>query len=520
MVQIFFGMMDEIMDLALNRRKSVLKPELIGWCIVILGLILRVRQYLANRSFWGDEASLAINIVSRSFAGLTKPLDYHQAAPIGFLFIEKLFIILFGNKDYILRLFPLISGILAIYLIYRIALDYFGVAGIFAILMFALNSWLTFFSSELKQYGSDVVVTLLLVYLSTRCLKKDPQIKDIIWLGVAGVVTIWISHIAVFILAGIGLALVLEKYVQKKHIPFIWLLRLGAAWLITFGIEYLVAFQYTAGNKYFQTFWLKSFLPLPPWDNLPWLANVYYKYVLIIMNRTDIGLAYMIPALAITGSFSLFARKQSAALIIISPFIMTLIASAWHKYPLSYRFMLFLIPLTLLLMAEGIGRIYLFLVKWQRHAALILCGIPVSVMLLFSIQYAIAGFRYPSKIAEIKPVMKYIEENKERGDVIYLYYSSVPPFNYYAPFYHLDLENIVVGIDRQDPQKALNRFFDDVKALKGNNRVWFVLSEIPYCNGCEGDSRKFFTNYLDDNGLMLDSILAANSAAYLYDLSP
>lgn len=512
--------MGEVMVLVWNRLKSITKPELMGWCIVILGLILRVRQYFANRSFSGDAASLAVNLVSRSFVGLTKPLDYHQAAPVGFLFIEKVFILLFGNNEYILRLFPLISGILAIYLVYRIVSGYFGVAGMFALLMFALNSWQIFFSTELKQYSSDVMVGLLLVYLSIRCLKEIPQIRDFIWLGVAGVITIWISHIAVFILAGIGLALVLEKYAQKKPIPLTWLLCLGAAWLISFGVDYFLILQHTAGDRYFQTHWLKSFLPLPPWDHLPWLVNVYYKFVLITLNRTDTSLAYMILVLAVIGSLSLFVRRQNTALIIIFPFIMTLIASAWQKYPLSYRFMLFLVPLTLLLMAEGFGRIYLFLVKRQRYAALILCGIPISLMLLFSTQSAIADFRSPSTIAEIKPVMQYIEENRERGDVIYLHYRSVAPFTYYAPFYHLDSENIVAGIDRQNQKKALDRFFDDVKALRGNNRVWFVISEITYCGGCEGDSRQFFTSYLDENGLILDSILAANSAAYLYDLNP
>jgi hypothetical protein len=199
---------------------------------------------------------------------------------------------------------------------------------------------------------------------------------------------------------------------------------------------------------------------------------------------------------------------------------MTLIASAWGKYPLSYRFMLFLVPLTLLLMAEGIGRIYLFLAKWQKSVALILCVIPVAIMLLFSIQGAITGFKYPPIIAEIKPVMKYIEEKKEQGDIIYLHYRSVPPFNYYATFYNLDSENIVIGADRQSQKKALDRFFDDVKGLKGNNRVWFVISEITYCDGCAGDKREYFTSYLDKNGSMLESILSSNSAAYLYDLNP
>ena len=503
-----------------NRIKSIVKPELVGWLIITLGSILRMRQYLSYRSLSGDEASLAVNIVSRSFEGLTEPLGFHQAAPVGFLYIEKLLMILLGNADYILRLFPLISGILAVYLIHRIGLDHFGTVGIFALSMFALNSWQVYYTSELKQYGSDVMVTLLLVYLSIRCLKEEPQGRDFIWLGVMGVITIWVSHVAIFILAGTGLALVLEKYVQKRRIPFAWLAGLAAAWLVSFGIDYLVALQDSAANRYFQTFWSKAFLPLPPWSDIPWLVNIYYKFVLVTLNGTDTGMDHMILILGFIGGLSLLARRPGMAIIVISPFIMTLIASAWQKYPLSHRFMLFLVPLTLLLMAEGIGRIYSLLAKWQKHAALVLCGIPVVLMLLLPAQNAIGGFKSPSTASEIKPVMKYIEENRKQGDVIYVHYRSVSAFTYYAPFYHLESENIITGVDRQDPKKAISRFREDVKSLNGNDRVWFVISEVVECGDCVGDPSQFFIDYVDENGVMIDNVLSVNSGAYLYDLNP
>ena len=57
-----------------KRAQSFLKAEYLGWGIVLLGIALRLRQYLLNRSLWADEASLAMNLVTRDFNGLTREL--------------------------------------------------------------------------------------------------------------------------------------------------------------------------------------------------------------------------------------------------------------------------------------------------------------------------------------------------------------------------------------------------------------------------------------------------------------
>jgi hypothetical protein len=120
------------MKKVLTQLKSSSTPNFQWGIVVALGIILRLRQYFANRSLWVDEASLALNIVNRTFGALTLPLDYNQGAPIGFLFIEKFSVLILGNNEFSLRLFPLFSGLLSVYFIYRIVNEHFGKPGWFA----------------------------------------------------------------------------------------------------------------------------------------------------------------------------------------------------------------------------------------------------------------------------------------------------------------------------------------------------------------------------------------------------
>ena len=69
------------------------------YLIIFIGAFLAIYQFIFNRSLWLDEASLALNIISKDFIGLTKPLDYDQVAPIGFLFIERISVLIFGKMN-------------------------------------------------------------------------------------------------------------------------------------------------------------------------------------------------------------------------------------------------------------------------------------------------------------------------------------------------------------------------------------------------------------------------------------
>ena len=502
-----------------DRVKLWLKPDLMGWLILGLGVVLRLRQYLANRSFWHDEATLALNLVHRSFSGLTRPLDF-AAAPVGFLFIEKFLMVLMGNRDYILRLFPLFSGLLAIYLVYLIARKQLGPAGLFAVLACAICWSLIYYSSELKQYSSDTLFALLLVYLSIPCLKESARAKDFLLLGAAGLIAIWISHPSVFVLAGIGLVLLFTKLAGKTDVPLAWILGLGAAWAAALGATYVVSLRHLVSDQSLQNYWRHGFMPLPPWRHLDWLAQTY----LALLEAASRGAGHRFPTLIWTallaiGIVSFLLRDRNTGLIIILPFFFVSVAAALQRYPLRGRLVLFLVPLLLLIAAEGLGRFFGLLSKGNRGLAMLACGALIPIVLWTPVNSAVARFRWPVMADDIKPVMEYVQRNRQPDDVVYVYHGARPSFDYYAPFYGLDTGNVITGPDRADAL-ALKQFYNQVNRLRANNRVWFIFSHIVDCGGCSGDMEAFYIQYLDQLGTAVDHFQASHADVYLYNLNP
>jgi uncharacterized membrane protein len=178
-----------------------------------LGGALRFAQYLANRSLWLDEAFLALNVVQRPFSQLLQPLDDEQVAPIAYLLAEKLAVITPGDNEYALRLFPCLAGIAALLLFYAVAKSCLAPKGLLiSLVLFAVSGPLSYYSSEVKQYSSDVTVALLLYFLVLRYVERgELSGRSAVLLGTGGAIAIWFSHPAIFVLAGIGASLALLR---------------------------------------------------------------------------------------------------------------------------------------------------------------------------------------------------------------------------------------------------------------------------------------------------------------------
>lgn len=484
---------------------------LLALVILMLGLAFRMGQYLANRSIWFDEALLALNILQRSFGGLLQPLSYNQGAPLGFLLLQKLVVVTIGSRDYMLRLIPFAAGIGSLYLLFRVARYYIaGTAWIAALFLFSVSDPLIYYASEIKQYSTDVAVGLLLLLVAALCLERGTGVRRYTLLGCTGALALVVSHPALFVLGGIAVTLFLHTIAEKDWRSVRWLLWIGAAWLGTFLLLYIVSLQSLSNNHELEAYWTEFFMPVPPWQNWRWFPD---RLLGIMRHPVGLSLTWLSVLLVLVGIVSLFWRSWQKGLILVLPLVATAAASGLGKYPFGGRLLLFLVPLILMLLGEAIERIRLLLEHVNGWLSWIATLSLIALLAYTPFANAVQKLKHPRMVEEIKPLMSHIVQNKQMGDSIYVYYGAQFAFQYYAPQFGFDAGDYIVGIEsRSDPAN----YAPDVENLDGGGRTWIVFSHV--YNWAGVDEKVVFLQDLDRLGIRLDEIHATGASLYLYDL--
>ena len=503
----FSATAQQLRDRLLPRATAFYTSPTFLWMIIGYGVLLRLSQYLFNRSLWADETLLALNIIHRSFSELFKPLDYVQGAPIGFLILERLAVRAAGNGEYALRLFPLLCGIFSLLLFYQVAkLSLTPKAVPIALGLFATSGRLIYYSSEVKQYSSDVAIALLLFSAVIYFESCELSAWRVAVLGFLGAAAVWFSHPAVFILAGAGMSLTSSCLIGKRwaKIRSFWIAY--SLWALGLAACYLVHLRHLSNNKDLLNYWSPGFVPLPllSVSTVDWFVSTFFG-----VFENPVGLNSGIAALTfLVGCISMFSYKRERFYLLIAPIFFTLLAAAFRKYPFSERLILFTVPIFLLLVAEGAEQLRYQTSRNSPTIGVFLLG------LLFFLPLSSATYHLikPRTMEEIRPVISYVKQHERNGDVIYLYYGAVEPFQYYAEWY--DFRNYMVGIASRENWA---NYVKDLDKLRGLNRVWVLFSHNYSGKGV--DEEKFFLYQLDSRGKRLDSFRSVGAAVYLYDLS-
>ena len=490
-----------------------------GVRLVLLSLVaggvgLRLVQYLTNRSLWIDEAALALNLIHKSYASLAGHLDYGQMAPIGFLWLEKSVVSLFGTGEAALRLLPFCAGVAALVVFARLSSTVLCPLGaIVAVGLFAVNHRLIYYSSEVKQYSADVAVTVVLLTVGMALTRGRFTAGRLTVLAVVGTLGGWLSHPACFVLVGIGASMVAAAYQRRELRAFSFAVALGGWWAVTvLPVLMLERRNLSAEDRrILDHYWSDGFpsVSAGPGAVLRWLGSAFRSELSYLFEPYQFGwrLGYVIsmtlPVALVLGGVFLARRRTDIFLLVVTPLILALAAAVVHALPFSRRLMLFVLPMILLLAGEAIDVLSAGVARWGPAFAL------TVGMTFFVVTLARTLAVLPEYGEELRPVLEAMQPRARTGDTVYVYNGAIRAFQYYQPRLGFPSLRVTLGCCSRDQWQI------DVEALKGlsgRNRVWLVLAHW------YGAESSFLLFAMDRFGHRQVAIRAHGAAAYLYEL--
>jgi hypothetical protein len=488
--------------------------------MVVLGTLLRLRRYLQNRGLMHDDAQLASNIFSKSFGQLFRPLNIgDQAAPVGFLILQKCSTVLFGHGELAIRLVPFLAAVLVLPIFFMTVRRAMSPSiALVTTAFLVLAEPLVRYCAEGKQYSTDVLWTTLAMALSLRA----DSIAGVALLTVAGAVLLWFSHPLLFVLGGIGLTLLVMHARDRKYALVRADIVMGAAWLASFAVNYLLVSRYYVSNDFLRTYWqrLGAFAPLPDsLRSLLWYPQTLlglFSYPLgIVPSDRSRGAADFISCVAgilfLIGCVVIAWRWKRAMGFIVLTLILTLVASALQRYPFSERLTLFCAPLVVLPLGAALG-----IGWWQRCTSQILLWLAICAILFIYPVYIQAKYAlHPEVRYDAKPAIDYVKAHWRPGDWLYLHWGSDVLGTYYLradPPLTIAPGHLIDGVFDSDPKTRADRYAADLLPLDGHKRVWVVFSMDP------SKDRLLFEKILGARGRLVDHERFNGSTADLYDL--
>ena len=476
--------------------------------LVLLGTGLRLAALFSDRCLWIDEAMLALNLVNRTPAQLFERLDYNQGAPVGFLLSAKASVAAFGSSAWALRLAPFLAsvgGLVGFAVVARRLLPATGAA--LAVGLFAVSPHLTSYAAECKQYASDAALAVGLLAASLGLLKGKSGFRRWLVLGLAGATVVWFSHPSVFVLGGIGTALLVRGAVARDRTKFLAACGTVAVWLASFAACYFLCLKQLDANKYLADYWAGHFLALPPQDlgDVAWLVDHIVAFFTTPggFGGELVPLGGFAAALALIGLREFGRERWPVAVSIVVSAGLVLIASGLQKYPIGGRLMLFLAPFAVLLVARGARAVFDGLSGQNPFAARALLVLLVAAPLWETVD----ALRKPPRSEQLAPVLERVRAEYRPGDRVFVYYGAVPAFRLYTRERPFPAEAVTLGAEHR---RAPAEYRSELAGLHG--RVWVIVS---HRHGTEVEEMLVA---LDARGTREREVKRTGATAYLYAL--
>lgn len=380
---------------------------------VAVGVWLRVVAWWAADALRADEVAIATSVTERGLLSLaTRPLDYLQSAPPGWLWIERAVVSLFGLNERMLHLPQLLADVTALVVLAVVAIRLLPLAGAFvAVTLAATNQHLIFYATNLKQYSFEVLACVCLIAGAIAVARRtlpvrrprppwpaaeevdppvgtsapaapsapNPKTKTsrlpfwmrqpllLWWFGAALALTV--SQTSAFVTAGLAGVLALTYLFRRDWRTLARLVVFGLIWVIALAVDWQLSLRHSAGNEFLFDYWrrLGAFPagggPSSDWlGGSGWLGGSSWLGALADhAMRHPFDAAWTVGALILLtyGLIRLLATIRKIGpridgILVLAPAVAALAATALGIYPLWERAALWLIPCGVLLAGAAV----------------------------------------------------------------------------------------------------------------------------------------------------------------------
>lgn len=416
-----------------------------------------------------DEAALALDIIHDNSSMLLKGLANGQVAPILYLQIEHLFALLIPKSEYGLRLFPLLCYWASLILFYRVLRCLFSNNFIilFALSLYVFDGAFIYYSSEVKQYMTDVMVVNAMLFFTIKSYRKEQN--RYLTLAVAGAFAIFFSNVAAVILACMGLYIIVG-YIKDRR--YLWPIS-GAfsAWAIVFGVYYQCFIYNHPLKQLMLEYWIKAggFMPinklLPAWVANKFVSNFYFQFYF----GKVAGVLLII--LFFSGVIYILKKRLSIGILLLLPMPLHLLLSGLKLYPFDTRLVLYLTPLLIISITYGIYWLVQFLPKYTIKPVVQLI-VPLVLFALLILQ-SFPLIRHD----DLRQCISFMKSRSTKTDDVYVTLSARYPMMFYHDISFYSARRIIIGSYTPSVITSGQNDLDQLKAL--SRRVW-VYSLKPY----------------------------------------
>ena len=374
--------------------------------IIILIFSFVLRLIGINQSLWLDEA-ISVNIAKLPIDSIVTRFSIHDFHPPLYYWFLNIWIKIFGDQVWVMRLSSILFSLITIWLVYKIGKEIKDQkTGLWAAILTGINPLLIYFSQELRMYSLVTMWLIASICFLVKMLKK-PNWKNILGFNIMTGLSFVTFYGSIFLIGAEILYILINKKIKLFLISVLGII------LALLGISPLLSTQL----KYSQ----EALLQVSNWGLA--LGKVNLKNLLLIPLKFSVGKISWWPkinyyvtsglwSLVVFGITlkSLFKNKLLRFLLIV-PLVFGIIFSLKSPMLQYFRF-LYLIPIiSLIISLEAKKNIKIFLT---------------------------IGFLIFSGIYLINPKMhrenwKDLASSLSSSDNVYMLNSFADPINFYNP---------------------------------------------------------------------------------------